>query len=379
MGVHGKTCSPSCPHDHTPLLRVQKKGGVSWRCPTCGGIFATLPFLRRFLDASAINSLWQGARMASDTPDGIACPSCGGQMVRLKATGEATSPWLDVCKSCQSVWFDANEFDTLPMRQENPKPASNAPLPQAARETIALFEVRRIEERAERESIGQPDSWRTLLAVLGFPARIGGPRASRSPVVTYAIICVSVLVSLLGFFDHSLIHRFGLVPDTLSGIRLFTLFSSLFFHGNFLHLVENLYFLFLFGPLAEDALGRKRFLLLYFLAGVSGGLLHALIDPRASSVAIGASGCISGIISYVAFAFPSFSFCVYWCYRMLNISAEIFLVIWVFLQLAGLLTQIYGLGEVSAAAHLAGAVVGVIFFFRCGKPRRDPAHDFDID
>ncbi len=379
MGIHDKSCSPPCPHDHTPLVRVQKDGGVSWRCPKCGGVFAALPFLRRFLDASAINRLWQGARMAANTLDGIACPSCGGQMVRIKATGEATSPWLDVCRSCQSVWFDANEFDAIPKRSTDSKPDSNAPLPPAAREKIALFEVRRIEERAERESIGQPDCWRTLLAVLGFPTRSGGPRASRLPVATYAIACISILGSLLGFFDHSLIHRFGLVPDTLSGIRLFTLLSSLFFHGNFLHLVENLYFLFLFGPLAEDALGRKRFLLLYFLAGVSGGVLHTLIDPRASSAAIGASGCISGIISYVAFAFPSFSFRVYWCYRMLNISAEIFLVIWVFLQLAGLLTQIYGLGEVSAAAHLAGAAVGVIFFFRCGKPRRDPAHDFDID
>lgn len=379
MAESEKQCVQLCPHDHAPLARVLQDGGISWRCRECGGIFATLPFLRRFLATSAINSLWQRARAADGTSDGIACPSCGSPMVRLKATADAASPLLDVCRICQSVWFDMDEFEALPSRPPDPKPATTTSIPPEMRAKIAIFEVRRLSELERRERAKQFGSWQSFLALLGFPAPIGGPRVSRFPLITCALAGIAISASVPGFFDHSLILRFGLVPDTLFGNRFYTLVTSLFFHGNVLHLIGNLYFLFLFGPLAEGALGRKRFLLLFVVAGISGGLLHAAIDLRASLPVIGASGCISGLMTYVAFAFPSLSLGVCFYFHFAAVPVELYVVFWFVLQIMGLFPQIFGFGDVSAAAHIAGAVAGAAIFFLCGKPSRDPSRSLDID
>ena len=379
MGVLGKGDTFTCPHDHRPLVRFQADKGVSWRCPTCGGVFATLPFLRKILVAPTINELWQESQTGKAQKTTIDCPSCGHPLLRLKAGTDAAAPELDVCRTCQAVWFDRQELDALPPRPQEQPTAIASPMPQEAREKFALFQIERIGEQDRQTGAESLGCLQAIPFLLGWPVPMGGPRTSRFPLMVFGLAGFILSASLLGFADPDLLLRFGLVPDTLMGPRLLTILTSLFLHGGILHLVENLYFLYLFGPLAEDALGRKRFLALFFLAGVAGGAFHAMLDPRSSVPLVGASGCLSGIMAYVALAFPSVRFKIRWYILGLNISAELYFLFWFFLQLVSVFMQAGGIGQVSAAAHIAGALAGAFVFFRCRKPRRSRTRNLDID
>ncbi len=371
---------PTCPHDHCDLLRDQSGNGLSWRCPTCGGVFATLPVLRRLLAPSTVNSLWQNMRANAGEASSIRCPSCDGALIRLKSGSGADDPLLDVCPACQAVWFDYGELKALPPLPKNPKTLPTRPLPQKAREHLALFQIKVIKEQARREGDQLPHGWQAIPFVLGFPIQLDENPSIRFPLATMGIVGFTLAASLWGLASPAQLVQFGLTPHSLSGTDLLlTPFTSLFLHGSILHLVGNLYFLLLFGPLAEDALGRKKFLALYFLAGVAGGLLHALLDPRSSTPLIGASGCISGVMAYAAFAFPSVAFSMRWFYRGVTISAETYVFLWFLVQFGSLFFQLLGIGDTSSVAHVAGALVGSVFFFRCGKPRRNPARRLDID
>ncbi len=354
----------ACPRCGQELVREQEKAGLTWQCPACGGMFATLPVIRKIIDAAAVNGIWQNARAREAEDSGLDCPSCGGKMSRLRARGgNGTAPILDVCPRCQAVWFDKDEQTSLPQRPPE-RPAENGPpLPQKAREAIALAKVREIAERAE--SSAPPSGWQWVPYLLGLPVKKGGPHVERPPLATLGLATAIVAASVLGFYVKDLISSFGFVPESLDFEQTFTLVTSTFLHGDILHLLSNLYFLVLFGILAEDSLGRKRYLSLYFLSGLVGNLLHMAFDPRGETPLIGASGCISGIMVYAALAFPLLKLHLF-CRPFLRpvcMSAEVYVVFWFAMQTIGVILQLGGIGDVSAAAHIGGAIVGAAFFF----------------
>ncbi len=179
---------------------------------------------------------------------------------------------------------------------------------------------------------------------------------------------VLVLVFLLTL--HCLrqaVDEFGMVPAQFWRHGGITLLSSFFLHGGFLHLLGNVYFLLIFGDNVEDDLGRQRFALLLVAATLVGSLAHILGEPRSMIPAIGASGGISGVIVYYALRFPHarlgfliwFWTWVRWCY----LPAYAALILWLMLQFWLAFHQLVGIGEVSALAHLGGAVVGVGAWF----------------
>ncbi|HEU68404.1 MAG TPA: rhomboid family intramembrane serine protease, partial [Candidatus Acetothermia bacterium] len=108
--------------------------------------------------------------------------------------------------------------------------------------------------------------------------------------------------------------RFGLIPAELwSGMDLapkvpfpiwFTILTSMFLHGGWLHLLGNMLYLWIFGDNIEAALGRWRFLLFYLLAGAGGALLQAAVSPRSTVPIIGASGAIAGVLGAYLILFP---------------------------------------------------------------------------
>lgn len=363
MPVRSQT-NATCPRCGQELVRKQEKAGLTWRCPACGGVFATLPVIRKIIAAEAVNGLWQDARAQEAEDSGLVCPSCGGKMSRLRARGgDGTAPILDVCPRCQAVWFDKDEQASLPQRPPEPPPEGSAPLPQKAREAIALAQVREIAEHAEESA--SISGWQWLPYVLGLPVKKGGPHVKRPPFATLGLSIAIVAASVLGFCAEDLILSFGFVPESLDFERSFTLVTSTFLHCDILHLLSNLYFLILFGILAEDSLGRKRYLSLYFLSGLVGNLLHMMFDPRGGTPLIGASGCISGIMVYSALAFPLLKLHLFFrpFLRPVCLSAEVYVLLWFAMQTIGVLLQLGGIGDVSAAAHIGGAIVGGAFFF----------------
>jgi membrane associated rhomboid family serine protease len=153
----------------------------------------------------------------------------------------------------------------------------------------------------------------------------------------------------------------------------------MFLHGGFLHLLGNVWFLWLFGDNIEDRLGHWRYLLFYVLAGVLAGLLHAALNFRSTVPTIGASGAIAGVLGAYFMCFP-FSWItvlipVLFLPLIIKLPAVIFLLLWITSQVAGgydLLSRGGAqAGGIAFWAHVGGFAAGVwlIRSLRTGRSR----------
>lgn len=129
-------------------------------------------------------------------------------------------------------------------------------------------------------------------------------------MITYALIIANFVVFILSVIFPIVIYNLGFQPLYLSlefSPQLYTLFTSMFVHGGFAHIFGNMLIFFFIGMAFEQRIGRKKFLIIYLLTGVFGTLTHSLLnlDPENSStLLIGASGAIFGIMGAFAFAYP---------------------------------------------------------------------------
>jgi membrane associated rhomboid family serine protease len=159
----------------------------------------------------------------------------------------------------------------------------------------------------------------------------------------------------------------GLVCVTDPGQQLLHLFTSMFLHGSWLHLLGNMWFLWLFGNNVEDAMSRARFLVFYVLCGIAAALLQVLTSPASVVPMVGASGAISGVMGAYLVLYPRVRVFVMVPLGLLLTSVALpawtMLLYWMGIQLiSGLLT---GVGEpgggVAFWAHVGGFVAGVVF------------------
>lgn len=144
-------------------------------------------------------------------------------------------------------------------------------------------------------------------------------RSNKLPYITWALIAANMLVFLYEttLDERSLdwlISNFGMVPallrpENLLGLiprplALGSLFTSMFLHGGWFHLISNMWTLFIFGDNVEDRMGSTRFLLFYVLSGIAANLLQAIIFSHSRIPAIGASGAIAGVLGAYFLLFP---------------------------------------------------------------------------
>ncbi|MCY7324942.1 MAG: rhomboid family intramembrane serine protease [Microbacteriaceae bacterium] len=125
---------------------------------------------------------------------------------------------------------------------------------------------------------------------------VGRLAAPGSPAVTYSIIGVTTLVFLLQLVSGGLVTRYLTYFPALTAREPWTLITSLFVHstGSFLHILFNMFSLFIFGRILEPMIGRGRFLVLYLLSGLGGSVAVLLLNP--SGGVLGASGAIFGLL-----------------------------------------------------------------------------------
>ncbi|MGZ0654681.1 rhomboid family intramembrane serine protease [Coraliomargarita sp. W4R72] len=231
----------------------------------------------------------------------------------------------------------------------------------------------RIEAKAPQASSGWgrgPSAfWHWIPALLGLPVEDEQPdgrrRSEEKPWCTWILAMGITLVSLLAFFDlRAMVDSYGLIPSQWERLGGLTWLTSFFLHGGLLHLVGNVYFLVIFGDNVEKCLGTLEFFMLLVLATLCGDFVHIWLDPNSTVPCIGASGGISGVIAFYALRFPKhqlamvfwFFFKTYW-WRM---SAVWMFGIWVIFQCVIAGQQLVGISDVSGAAHLGGALVGVV-------------------
>ncbi|MBN1900871.1 rhomboid family intramembrane serine protease, partial [Candidatus Sumerlaeota bacterium] len=213
-----------------------------------------------------------------------------------------------------------------------------------------------------------PDEWWEMIpAYLGLPVRITAHEINCMPWMTWALTALTCLVSIVSFNNlEPAVMQLGMIPAEMFRMGGLTLVSNFFIHGDLFHLIGNMYFLMLFGGKAEDSLGKKRFLILIFLATIIGNFVHAGFFPASHAPLIGASGGISGLMVFYLLKFPRVKlgfFFWFWLYiRWVRISAPVFLLFWILQQLVVVIRQMGGIGNVSGLGHAGGAAVGFFFY-----------------
>jgi membrane associated rhomboid family serine protease len=215
-------------------------------------------------------------------------------------------------------------------------------------------------------------------------------RSRTAPVVTIALIIVNVMVFLheiaLGPYLERFVYAYGLIPrrlvywrgDPLDPMRFLPLFTSMFWHGGWLHLIGNMLYLWIFGDNVEDRLGHLRFLIFYFAAGAAAGLTHVALSPASVMPTVGASGAIAGVLGAYLVTYPRsrvLTFVpVFFLPWFVEVPAVVYLVFWFLMQLLegiGSLGTPVETGGVAVWAHVGGFVAGVVLI-KLLQPMRRP-------
>ena len=138
-----------------------------------------------------------------------------------------------------------------------------------------------------------------------FPLRDTQPSYSK-PIVTTILIVVNLLIFLFEFsldpyYRNLFISTYGMVPDEFTFRALFT---SMFLHGGWMHVLGNMWFLWIFGDNVEDTLGHVKYLVFYLACGMAAGLAQVLVDPSSRVPTVGASGAIAGVMGAYFVLYP---------------------------------------------------------------------------
>lgn len=212
-----------------------------------------------------------------------------------------------------------------------------------------------------------------------IPLRDSNP-SHRRPWVTLLLIGANLLVFVYELSvgeagRERLLFTLGVVParvtafpsspDINAGDALLPLLSSMFLHGGWVHLIGNLWFLWIFGDNLEDRLGPLRYLIFYLLSGLGAGLVHILFNLGSTIPSIGASGAVAGVLGGYLVLFPRarvltlipafFLFTV-------ELPAFVILLYWLVVQFFSGTAALAGGGSAGGVAwwaHVGGFVVGM--------------------
>jgi membrane associated rhomboid family serine protease len=197
----------------------------------------------------------------------------------------------------------------------------------------------------------------------------------RYPWVTWGLIALCVMVFLLQIGGsqrdyESGIYGYGFISAVFGGQgqlaawaervpSVLTLITSLFLHGDWLHLAGNMLFLWVFGDNIEDAMGHWRFLVFYLLAGIAATLAHFAADPASMVPVVGASGAISGVLGAYLLLYPRSKVLVPILIFPLFLPAYLLLIFWIGYQVLAVAGD-GGLGGVAWWAHIGGFLAGMV-------------------
>ena len=229
----------------------------------------------------------------------------------------------------------------------------------------------------------------------------------RTPYVTLALIGACVLAWLLvqgagaALPLAESVCNLGLIPGELTeslppgagfpmgnrlvcltspGRQYTNLLTSMFLHGSWMHLLGNMWFLWLLGNNIEDSMTRPRFVAFYLLSGLAAALAQVAANPASEIPMVGASGAISGVMGAYLVLFPRVRVFTMvplgFFMTSMALPAWAMLIYWAFLQFAGGLTSIASeqTGGVAFWAHLGGFVAGVVLVKIFARPHRLAAH-----
>jgi len=204
-------------------------------------------------------------------------------------------------------------------------------------------------------------------------------RSYTTPIVTYMLIAANIIVFFFYFFQgitslEYAMKTLGVIPIyIINGRRLWTLITSMFIHADILHLGGNMLYLYIFGDNVEDAFGRLKYLLFYFLCGFGASFFHilsimvSLPNIRALNLripAVGASGAISGVLGAYMVLYPNArirTLVMTWIITIVTIPAYYYIGAWFLYQFLMGIWSLTGLfSNVAFWAHVGGFITGIL-------------------
>lgn len=218
-------------------------------------------------------------------------------------------------------------------------------------------------------------------------------RSRRFPLINLALILLNALAFLyeLRLGEPALrrfIFEWGLTPNLFvndPSAFWMNIFSSMFLHGGWFHIINNMWVLFVFGDNVEAHMGSIKYLLFYLLSGAAAGLLQTFVLPASRVPMIGASGAVAGVLGAYLVLFPQSRIAslvpIFFTFTIVEIPAFVFLLFWFVSQLYSGLFAIQGGGASGIAwwAHIGGFVFGfaVVNLFARRRVRRHDWDDFE--
>lgn len=203
------------------------------------------------------------------------------------------------------------------------------------------------------------------------------------PLITVIFIAVNVAIYLYQFFLpesllNAMVYKWAYIPIEYThfvqidpGLSVpfgVTVFTSMFLHGGFMHLVGNMLYLWIFGNNIEDYLGKVKFIIFYLISGIAAVATYTIFDASSEIPLIGASGAIAGVMGAYMVLYPNarvhtIIFLGFFI-QAVRIPAKILLVFWFILQVISGLPSLLGPSEGGVAwfAHVGGFVFGWLYF-----------------
>ena len=208
-----------------------------------------------------------------------------------------------------------------------------------------------------------------------------------TPFVTITLIVLNVLIFLYQwilppYVQKQFVMAFALIPADFTWL---TVFTSMFLHGGWSHILGNMLYLWIFGDNVEDRVGHGRFIVFYLLCGVAAALAQTAIDPQSQIPMVGASGAIAGVLGAYLIMFPHSRVLtlipLFIIWEVVEIPAVIVLGLWFVIQLfsgvGSLATMDRSGGGVAFWAHIAGFVTGMALIFVFKRPERQTVEWWD--
>jgi rhomboid family protein len=212
-----------------------------------------------------------------------------------------------------------------------------------------------------------------------IPIKVTQPSYS-TPVVTICLIVVNILVFLhefwLGIVDpYSLNHFMQVYSLRPAYFHVVNVFTAMFVHASWLHVLGNMLFLWVFGDNVEDILGHAKYLVFYLACGVAAAMAQVAMDPASRIPMVGASGAIAGVMGAYLMKFPRSRVVMLFFLLFIftfDVPAWVMLIYWFALQVFGGFGSFTesAQGGVAFFAHVGGFVTGIVLIYVMGTRER---------
>lgn len=358
---------PICPHCEVSLERRSNAGVFQYFCPSCFGFSISFGGLKKILSPTVVSRLWRDAETAPKSQ--TKCSHCLQAMCEVFHVDGTRNIELDVCCYCNLVWLDTGEWKDLEKSGKTHvvTAGERASYKQYADALIELDKIKKDNLLpAKAVDVSHLTGVQAAMAFVGLPVEAEEDRLNATPWITWLLIWLCVMAAFITFKRPDVYKEWGYLGGLGFPQNFVRAISSFFLHGGWIHLLSNMYFLWVFGDNVEDHLGKLKYVLLVLFATLIGNAAYSTLDPRAMTVpAVGASGGIFGVVTYYMIRYPSRRFVMAWRFlflpRYFNVPAYLLGCLFLFKEVIGAVLQHSGRGTVSSLSHLGGALVGLMF------------------